>query len=152
MCGVIAGLVLHHPIIAAVYHRIFPSNSGQHFERSLRTVRGHRVGRAVQRRTMHFSFPRKEEKHVYHPAARHWVARILRTVHSHLRLTIAVAVAVFIMTLLYWGSFGFAAGHGPVVLVAVFERIDERGEEIRILDRVFENRLEYANAHGTSPP
>jgi hypothetical protein len=37
---------------------------------------------------------------------------------------------------------------GPVVLVAVLERKDALGEDIRIIDHVLENRREYADAHG----
>jgi hypothetical protein len=36
----------------------------------------------------------------------------------------------------------------PVVLVAVLERYDVVGEEVRIIDKILENRYEYAMAHG----
>ena len=86
---------------------------------------------------------------MYRPAARHWMTRIARTCQGNLRLTVAIAAAVFIVTLFYWRGFRYVSGHAPVVLVAVFERTDEKGDEVRILDKVLENRWEYANAHGT---
>lgn len=36
----------------------------------------------------------------------------------------------------------------PVVLVAVLERYDMVGDEVRIIDKILENRYEYAMAHG----
>jgi len=36
----------------------------------------------------------------------------------------------------------------PVVLVTVLEDRDSAGEEVRIIDKIIENRWEYANAHG----
>lgn len=36
-----------------------------------------------------------------------------------------------------------------MVLVSVLERYDVTGEEVRIIDKILENRYEYAMAHGT---
>lgn len=41
--------------------------------------------------------------------------------------------------------------HPPVVLVTVLERTDANGEEVRIIDKILENRFDYATEHGHSP-
>ena len=102
---------------------------------------------------MHSSFPRKDEGYLHRPtiqnATRHWINRITRAFQSNTRLAVVAIFAFLLVTILYCGITRSAKGPAPVVLVIVLEQTDSSGEDIRIVDRVLENRLEYANAHGT---
>jgi hypothetical protein len=105
---------------------------------------------------MHSSFPRKEELDMYKPKARnslrHWAIRAIKQVQSNPRLTAAGILAFFVLTVLFWGRTAtpnVSHVQMPVVLVAVLERYDALGDEVRIIDKILENRYEYAMAHGT---
>jgi len=102
---------------------------------------------------MHSSFPRKDERHFYRPvnraSIRHWMDRIWRTCQSNRRVLGIVVVALILLIMVFWGrTTKETTHHPPVVLVAVLEDTDGAGEEVKILDKILENRWEYANAHG----
>ena len=103
---------------------------------------------------MHSSFPRKEEMDMYKPRAkntlRHWALRTIKRSQGHPRLTAAAILAFFVLTVLFWGRTAkdVSSKEPPVVLVSVLERYDILGEEVRIIDKILENRYEYAMAHG----
>ena len=105
---------------------------------------------------MHSSFPGKEELDMYKPRAkntlRHWTARAIKRSQSNPRLTAAGILAFFVLTVLFWGrtSTNVASSQSPVVLVSVLERYDILGDEVRIIDKILENRYEYAMAHGNA--
>ena len=66
------------------------------------------------------------------------------------RLIVAVLLSLLILTFLFWGGrprSRFDGKHVPVLLVTVLDgaSIEKRG---RIIEKVLENREEYANAHG----
>ena len=64
------------------------------------------------------------------------------------RLIAGILISLILLTLLFWGRRTEVVGnHVPVVLVAVLERM-EIAEQIRMTQKVLENRLDYANAHG----
>jgi hypothetical protein len=106
---------------------------------------------------MHSSFPRKDQGRGYRPAAagesiRHWITRVVRM--NSLRLIVSLIVSIFLLTFLFWrGPWGQRMGRSrvPVVLVTVLDgtRIEEQR---RIIDKVLENREEYAHAHGMPLP
>lgn len=102
---------------------------------------------------MHSSFPRKDERHFYRPAnrasIRHYMNRIWGTCQSNHRVLGIVVVALILLIMVFWGrTTKETTHHPPVVLVAVLEDTDGAGEEVKILDKILENRWEYANAHG----
>jgi hypothetical protein len=68
------------------------------------------------------------------------------------KLAGAIVISILIFTWLFWGRTGeYVHHHAPVVLVVVLERIDtSTKEEVRILDKVLENRGDYAAAHGNT--
>jgi len=88
---------------------------------------------------------------MYRPVARNSLRRqITRTCQSSPRLTIVAIISLLILTLLFWRggrSKRVIDGHQfPVVLVAVLDT--SRPDQTSIIERVLENRREYANAHG----
>ena len=105
---------------------------------------------------MHSSFPRKEEKQVYRlpfttDSIRHWITRIIRLRQNSPRFVVVLTISILIFTFLFWRGYSgqYVLGrHVPVVLVTVLDAtsIEEQGQ---IIDKVLENREEYANAHGT---
>lgn len=98
-----------------------------------------------------------DEKYMYRPAirgnVRQWIRRISRSTQNSVRLWVAVVVTFLVLSMLLWrrGPGGEVFNQGPVVLVAVLERKDAAGDDVRIIDRVLENRREYADAHGSPP-
>jgi hypothetical protein len=65
--------------------------------------------------------------------------------------SIALLVICF-LTWMLWGRTGEVVyAHPPVILVAVLDQTDFAGEEVKILDKILENRWEYANAYGIIP-
>jgi|SRR5579862_2200900 len=105
---------------------------------------------------MHSSFPRKDEKHMYKPVTkesiRYWINRMKRTCQTNQRVIGVLVVVILLVTILFWGRRKEDVDNhaSPVVLVAVLEDRDAAGDDVRILDKILENRWEYANAHGTS--
>lgn len=109
----------------------------------------------------YFSFPQGEvemdEKYVYRPArrgnVRQWIRRISRSTQNNVLLLVAIVVTFLVLNMVLWrrGTGGEVFKQGPVVLVAVLERKDAAGDDVRIIDRVLENRREYADAHGSPP-
>src|SRR5271170_924674 len=107
---------------------------------------------------MHSSFPRREvevdEKYMYRPVVRgnvrQWIRRMSRSSQNNVRVLVAVVVTFLFLSVVVWrrGTGEQVFKQGPVVLVAVLERKDASGEDVRIIDRVLENRSEYADAHG----
>ncbi len=107
--------------------------------------------------TMHSSFPRSEERRGYrHVAAkesvRHWIVRVIRMIRNSPRLIVAVLLSLFLLMFLFWGGLSrsrFDGNHVPVLLVTVLDgtSIEEQGP---IIEKVLENREEYANAHRMS--
>ena len=108
---------------------------------------------------MHSSFPPRgetevDEKYMYRPVvrgnARQLIRRIFRSTQSNVRLLVAAVLTFLVLTMVFWrrGPGAQVFKQGPVVLVAVLERKDAAGEDVRIMDRVSENRREYADAHG----
>ena len=106
---------------------------------------------------MHSSFPRRDQGRGYRPVAaresiRHWITRVVRM--NSPRLIVSLIISIFLLTCLFWrGHRGqrVDGSHVPVVLVTVLDgtRIEEQR---RIIDKVLENREEYANAHGMPLP
>lgn len=105
---------------------------------------------------MHSSSPRKEERILYRPAARGsiqtWIARVLRQLQNSPRLVVTLILALLLFSWVYLGrgSGGRVAIAGTfpsVVMVAVLDMTGESGE-VRVIDNVLENRVEYARAHG----
>jgi hypothetical protein len=93
---------------------------------------------------------------MYKPKARnslrHWAIRAIKQIQGNPRLTAASILAFFVLTVLFWGrtaTHNMSLNQMPVVLVAVLERYDALGDEVRIIDKILENRYEYAMAHGT---
>lgn len=91
---------------------------------------------------------------MYRPSAkdyiRHWITRITRTCQNSPRLILAIPISIFLLTLLYWGGMSGrnVDVYGPVVLVVVLDQT--AGDQGGIIDKVLENRADYALAHGTS--
>ena len=100
------------------------------------------------------SFAGKEDLDMYKPRAknslRHWALRTIKRLQSSPRLTAAAILSFFVLTVFFWGRSAtkVSARTLPVVLVAVLERYDAVGDEVRIIDKILENRYEYAMAHG----
>ena len=107
---------------------------------------------------MHSSVPPREvevdEKYLYRPAVRgnirQWIRRMSRSSQNNVRVLMAAVITFLFLTVIFWrrGNGGQVLKQGPVVLVAVLERKDALGEDVRIIDRVLENRREYADAYG----
>jgi len=107
---------------------------------------------------MHSSFPPREvevdEKYMYRPVVqgniRQWIRRMSRSSQNNVRVLIVAVVTFLFLTVVFWrrGNGGQVLKQGPVVLVTVLERKDALGEDVRIIDRVLENRREYADAYG----
>jgi hypothetical protein len=76
--------------------------------------------------------------------------RNLKTYQSHPRLVIALILSILGLTWWYMRRTAEEEYHPPVVLVTVLERTDVYGEEVRIIDKILENRFEYATEHGTA--
>ena|ERR1700737_553907 len=99
---------------------------------------------------MHSSFPRKED--VYRPVARDplrvYAIKLGRMIQSSPRLAAIALLSIGIITWLFWTQTEPAYTHPPVILVAVLDHTDSAGEEIRITDKILQNRWEYADAHG----
>jgi len=105
---------------------------------------------------MHSAFPRGEvevdEKYMYRPVVRghvrQWIRQMSRSSLNNVR--VLVVVTFLFLSVVFWrqGTGRPVFKQGPVVLVAVLERKDALGEDVRIIDRVLENRGEYADAHG----
>ena len=108
---------------------------------------------------MHSSVPPREvevdEKYLYRPAVRgnirQWIRRMSRSSQNNVRVLMAAVITFLFLTVIFWrrGNGGQVLKQGPVVLVAVLERYDALGDEVRIIDKILENRYEYAMAHGT---
>src|ERR1700685_3062472 len=107
---------------------------------------------------MHSSLPPREvevdEKEMYRPAVRgnirQWIRRMSRSSQNNVRVLMVAVVTVLFLSVVFWsrGNGRQILKQGPVVLVAVLERKDALGEDVRIIDRVLENRREYADAYG----
>ena len=107
---------------------------------------------------MHSSFPRKDQWRGLRPVAaresiRHWITRVVRIIQNSPRFIVALFVSILLLTILFWrGRSGqhVDENHVPVVLVTVLDgtSVEEQG---RIIDKVLDNREEYANAHGMHP-
>ena len=75
--------------------------------------------------------------------------RNLKTCQSNPRLVIALLLSILGLTWWYLRRTAEEEYHPPpVVLVTVLERTDVYGEEVRIIDKILENRFEYATEHG----
>jgi len=92
---------------------------------------------------------------MYKPAIqntpRHWANRVFKTCKARPRVILGIVVSI-----LFFMYFRLELGrkkevvverYTPVVLVMVLPRTDTTGEPVRILDKVLENRHEYAVAH-----
>ena len=109
---------------------------------------------------MRSSFPRRgieaDEKYLYDPVVQssllQRIRRISRSSRKNVRILVAVAVTFLFSVAVFWrrGAGGEAFRLDSVVLVTVLEWKDAAGEDVRIIDRVLENRREYANAYGNS--
>jgi hypothetical protein len=93
---------------------------------------------------------------MYKPAPRDslrlWLTRMLRTCQSSPRLAATALLVTCFLTWMLWGRTGeIVYVHPPVILVAVLNHTDSAGEEVKILDKILENRWEYADAHGMTP-
>lgn len=101
---------------------------------------------------MHSSFPRKDQWRGHRPVAaresiRHWITRVVRIIQNSPRFIVALFVSILLLTILFWRGRSGQHVDVPVVLVTVLDGtgIEEQG---RIIDKVLDNREEYANAHG----
>jgi hypothetical protein len=106
---------------------------------------------------MHSAFPRKDEKHAFKPgirdSIRHGLSRIMRTCQGNQRVFGVLVLFLLLCMILLWGRRrGESDLYAPVVLVVVLDERDAVGDQVRIIDKILENRWEYASAHGTFFP
>jgi len=82
-----------------------------------------------------------------------WMTRVAKRVQGNSRFVVMLVCLVLFGLWMVWGGRGtgevrLIESGPPVVLVVVLDRYNSEGEEIKIVDKVIENRGEYAGAHG----